>query len=307
MSISKSEIAYRENILKNKAYEEYELWISNFASNLSNIWNEQSASILSGENNTNKESFGIVIGRGPSINKKNHLKLLAESNFSGKIICCDGKLIDALKAGVTPEKFPDFYVVTVDPAKNHVKFYDDPMVKKYGAKIKGIFSVVSDPNTVEVARKSGIKIHWVHSLADLNEGKKSFNYITSIMVRTKNHSKGLPAIQTGAIVGTSSWFVGWKILKCNKIALIGINHGWEGDDPWELIFKDLHDHKKPLEMDKSSESFKKLFPRLYNPDLKSYFIMDPIFQLYRNVLLEFIERSPKWLSTYNSTEGCSIF
>ena len=212
-----------------------------------------------------------------------------------------------MKAGVTPEKFPNFYVVTVDPAKNHVAFYDDPVVKKYGSKIKGIFSVVSDPNTVEVARQSGIEIHWIHSLADLNEGKKSFNYITSIMVRTKNHSKGLPAIQTGANVGTSSWFVGWKILKCNKIALIGINHGWEGDDPWELIVKDLHDHKKPLEMDKSSESFKKLFPRLYNPDLKSYFIMDPIFQLYRNVLLEFIERSPKWLSTYNATEGGSIF
>ena len=35
--------------------------------------------------------------------------------------------------------------------------------------------------------------------------------------------------------------------------------------------------------------------------------MDPIFQLYRNVLLEFIERSPKWLSTYNATEGGSIF
>ena len=112
MSISKSEIEYRENILKNKAYEEYELWISNFASNLSNIWNEQSASILSGENNTNKESFGIVIGRGPSINKKNHLKLLAESNFSGKIICCDGKLIDALKAGVTPEKLTQLKIHT---------------------------------------------------------------------------------------------------------------------------------------------------------------------------------------------------
>jgi len=305
MSISKSELEYREKILKNKAYEEYELWISNFASNLNNIWNEQSASVLSTNSSVDVDNHAIVIGRGPSIKKKNHLKLLADSNFSGSIICCDGKLIDVLKAGITPDKFPNFYVVTVDPAINHVAFYDDPIVKKYGAGIKGIFSVVSDPNTVERARHSGIKIHWVHSLADLNEGKKSFNYITSIMVRAKNHPKGLPAIQTGANVGTSCWFIGWKILKCNKIALIGINHGWNADDSWDLILKELHDHTKPL--DKSSASFKKLFPKLLNPDLNSYFILDPIFQLYRNVLLEFIERSPEWLMTYNATEGGSIF
>ena len=146
-------------------------------------------------------------------------------------------------------------------------------------RLKGIFSVVSDPNTVEVARQSGIEIHWIHSLADLNEGKKSFNYITSIMVRTKNHSKGLPAIQTGANVGTSSWFVGWKILKCNKIALIGINHGWEGDDPWELIVKDLHDHKKPLEMDKSSESFKKLFSKIIQSGFKILFYNGSYFSI----------------------------
>ena len=85
MSISKSELEYREKILKNKAYEEYELWISNFASNLNNIWNEQSASVLSTNSSVDVDNHAIVIGRGPSIKKKNHLKLLADSNFSGSL------------------------------------------------------------------------------------------------------------------------------------------------------------------------------------------------------------------------------
>lgn len=311
MSISKSKIAAYEAILKNRAYEEYELWISNFALNLNDIWDEQSASILSLSGSSDADKHAIVIGKGPSINKKNHLKLLAQSNFSGSIICCDGKLIDTLKSGVTPDKFPKFYVVTVDPLSSIKRNYDDPIVDKYGSGIKAVFSVVSHPDAVRRARKSGMKIHWMHSLVDYNEGKKSFNYITSVMVRAKNHSNGLPAIQTGANVGTSSWFVGWKILKCNKIALIGINHGWEEDDPWDLILSHTLNNNElptePIEIDKSSESFKKLFPKLYNPDLDSYFILDPIFQLYRSALLEFIERSPDWLYTYNATEGGSIF
>ena len=310
MSISKSKIESYEKILKNKAYEEYELWISNFALNLKNIWNEHSAGILN-TNSTDTEKHAIVIGKGPSINKHKHLKLLAESNFSGSIICCDGKLIDTLNAGVTPEKFPNFYVVTVDPLRSIKRNYDDPIVQKYGSKIKAIFSVVSHPDAVESARNANMKIHWMHSLVDYNEGKKSFNYITSVMVRSKNHSKGLPAIQTGANVGTSGWFASWKILKCKTVALIGINHGWEADDPWDLILSHtLNNNEMPSEsinIDKTTDSFKKLFPKLYNPDLKSYFIIDPIFQLYRSALLEFIERAPKWVSTYNATEGGSIF
>ena len=312
MSISNSDKVLYEKILKNKAYEEYELWISNAALNLKNIWDEDSASTLIPTNKSEDgKKFSIVIGKGPSINKKNHLKILSESNFKGAIICCDGKLIDTLNAGVTPEKFPDFYVVTVDPLQSIKQNYDHPIVKKFGKKIKAIFSIVSHPNAVNCAREAGMKIHWVHSLVDHNEGKKSFNYITSVMVRAKNHSNGLPAIQTGANVGTSSWFVGWKILKCTNIALIGINHGWEPDDPWDLILSHTLINNvlpsEPIKIDKTTESFKKLFPKLYNPDLKSYFILDPIFQLYRNALLEFIERSPKWLTTYNATEGGSIF
>jgi len=72
-----------ENIMKKAQYENFDEWVTNFALNLSNIWNEKSAKELNPLTDSTYEKekhSSIVIGRGPSINKKNHLKLLAESN-----------------------------------------------------------------------------------------------------------------------------------------------------------------------------------------------------------------------------------
>lgn len=289
--------------MKKIHYENYELWIKNFSLNLQNIWNENSAKDLFLGKKENLSA--IVIGRGPSIDKKRHLEMIANSNYKGCIICCDGKLVDALKSGVIPKKFPNYYVITIDPGSHIQKLYHNPLVDEFGPKIKGVFPTIADPNSVESARKSGIKIHWFHSLFDYNEGKKSFNYISAVMVRAKN-DRGLPALQTGGNVGTSAWFFSWKILGCSTVALIGINHGWDEDDPIELITRHGVENLS-VKLDKNSPSFKRMFPKIYNPQLKKYCILDPIFQYYRTALIEFISRSPQWLTTINATEGGSIF
>jgi len=179
-------------------------------------------------------------------------------------------------------------------------------VDEHGKKIKGIFSVLAHPFTVRRARNAGIKIHWLHSLFDNDEGKKSFNQISALMVRAKNQFHKLPAIQTGGNVGTSCWFIGWRILKCKTVCLIGINHGWEEDDPLETII--THGNTgKPPNVKINSPKFNRLFPKIYNPDFKTYCILDPIFQNYRTVFKEFIARSHTKVNTINSTEGGSIF
>lgn len=281
--------------------------VKNFALNLNNIWNESSAKDLA----IAKESRGvpdrhsaIVVGAGPSLKKHRHLELLANSEYNGAIICTDRSLIPALKAGVTPDKFPKFYVVTIDTMEIIKKFYDDEIVDKYGYKINGIYSSVISPSVVGRARQAGIKIHWIHTLFDYVEGKKSFNQIAALMVRAKNHINGLPAIQTGGNVGTSCWFIAWKILKYSVIGLIGINHGWDQDDPWELI---AAHGKVPTNLDRNTTIFKKLFPTVYNPEFNTYCILDPIFQYYSNALKEFILRSPSWVTTINATQGGCIF
>ena len=294
-----------EKIMENVHYDQlYDEWVSNFALNLENIWNEPSARNLS-ENKLENEK-AIVIGKGPSLKENNHLEKLAKSKFKGKIVCCDGSLITTLKAGVTPEKFPDFYVVSIEGRTGLKKYFDDEIVKKYGGKIKGIFSTVSDPEAIQYARKNGISIHWFHALFDYKEGKKSFNQISALMVRAKNHPKGLPGVQTGGNVGTTSWFVSWQILKCSTVTLIGINHGWNENDPIELITSHGHEYPVP-EIDVDSELFNKLFPKVYNPEFDCYCILDPIFQYYSAGFKEFIKRSPDEINTINATEGGVIF
>ena len=296
-----------ETIMEKIQCASYDDWVKNFALNLDNIWNESSAAELTPTNSKTKLQSAIVIGRGPSVKKKGHLELLAKSNFNGAIVCCDGALINTLKAGVTPERFPNFYVVSIDPYSPAMKFYDDKIVDQYGDGIKGIFSIIVKPTTVEKARNAGIKIHWLHSLFDYEEGKKSFNQISALMVRIKNHHDGLPAIQTGGNVGTSSWFVSWRILKCPTVALIGINHGWNEDDPWEKIISHGSDFVKTDVIDRKNPTFNKLFKKIYNMDFNCYCIVDPLFQFYSSALKEFIVKSPEWLTTINATEGGSIF
>ncbi len=283
----------------------YEQWVKNFGLNLVNIWKESSVKNLSlDQDNAVKNRSAIVIGAGPSLHEQNHLKLLAKSNFKGSIICTDRILVPALKAGITPKKFPKFYVLTIDAAEKIKKFYDDDIVKKYGRKINGLFTIVTDPKTVQIARKNGIRIHWMHALFDYSEGKKSFNQISSLIIRSKNPKHRLPGIQTGGNVGTSAWFIGWQILKCKTICLVGINHSWDKNDEWEKMAGHCN---IPLNIDKKSHLFKKLFPVVYNPEFDSECILDPIFQYYSNALKDFISRAPSYVKTINSTEGGCIF
>lgn len=307
-SIKKDNGFALENIMEKVYYDKfYENWVKNFSLNLNNVWKDSSAKELVPIRDplyNIQDHSAIVIGRGPSIKKYKHLEQLADSDYKGTIVCCDGALIDTLKAGVTPEKFPEYYVVTIDADEIIQKYYDDKIVEKYGNKINGVFSTVVHPLTVERARKNGIKIHWLHALFDYNEGKKSFNQISALMVRSKNHLHGLPAIQTGGNVGTASWFISWQILKRSTVGLIGINHSWDEDDPWELI---TSHSKVKTEIDKNNPTFKKLFPKIYNPEFKCNCILDPIFLYYSNAFKEFISRSPSWVSTINATEGGCIF
>jgi len=295
-----------EPIFQKMHYDKnYEDWVRNFSLNLSNIWKEKSARVLdtSKRKSAGKKS-AIVIGAGPSVKKFNHLELLSKSHYKGTIICTDRMLIPSLKAGITPDKFRNYYVATIDPLEICKEFYRHKIVNQYGKKIKAVFSTVIHPNIAHQARKAGIKIHWVHPLFDYDEGRKSFNQISALMVRAKNHLNGLPAIQTGGNVGTSSWFIAWKIMKCSTVALIGMNQSWDEDVSLTQITKYCN---LPKNMKKNDPLFKKLFPRIYNPMFGCYSIQGPFFQYYSNALKEFIKRSPKWLTTINATEGGCLF
>lgn len=280
-----------------------EKWITNFALNLDKIWSGKSVKNL--KNLRNKSgSSAIVIGRGPSLSKHKHLELLSSSNYSGTIVCSDGILTTVLENGITPDKFPNFFVVTIDPQDVQKKFYEEKIIEKYGSKIKALFSTTTSPNVIEQAENFGLEIFWFHNLIDFDNENISLNSVFGKMVRSKNHYDGLPAIQTGGNVGTSSWVLSWSILQCSPIAMIGIDHGFLADTPWENIVKDKELlAKSNFEND---ETFKKAYPIGHNPDFDCDYKQSPQFQYYSNAFREFIPKAPKWVKTINATEGGAI-
>ena len=294
-----------ENVFNQNTQERFfDDWIENFSNNLENISKEPSARELVSEDGINNTS--IVIGRGPSIKKNNHLKILAESNFKGNIVCTDGALIGVLENGITPEKFKNFYVVTIDSQKHQAKFYDNKICKEFGRNIKCVLSTTVPKEVYDIVKQNDMTIYWLHTLFDYNKGQTSFNYITGKIVKAKK-GYGLPAIQTGGNVGTTAWIISWNILKSKIVSLIGIDHGFDVNTSWEDIEK-FHPQNKPLlELDKTDKRFQSAFPKVYNPDFKCYCLQDPLFQFYSNAFKELIKKASDRVKTVNATEGGAIF
>ena len=70
LSSSKELQTHIEEIMTKIHLQNFDEWVTNFALNLDNIWNEKSAKSLlplDSENIPNEENSAIVIGRGPSI------------------------------------------------------------------------------------------------------------------------------------------------------------------------------------------------------------------------------------------------
>lgn len=305
-----------EKAFEKKNYQQYyDDWIKNFGDNLLNI--RQGNSVKELIPTTKHIKSAIIIGGGPSLKKYNHLKLLAESNFDGAIICSDGSLPNILESGITPDKFKNFYVVTVDSQVHQKNFYENPISKKFGNNIKCILSTTVPLSTYESIKDSNIEIFWINALFDYNKGKSSFNYIEGILSRSKHNPKGLPGIQTGGNVGTFAWVISWSILKCSEVCLIGMDESYPVDNPSEKIDPTAIGRVHPqfikilneLENETSDDvnAINRAFPLIFNPDFNCYCRQDPVFLYYANAFREFIAKTQNKVKTINATEGGALF
>ena len=302
-----------EKVFEQKNYDVYfDDWIKNFRDNLTHIQNGNSARNLIPKDGY---SSAIVIGAGPSLKKYDHLKILANSKFDGAIICCDSALSKTLESGVTPEKFQNFFVVVIDTQSHQKQFFEKPIIKKFGSKIKCILSTTVHPSTYKAIIDSNMEVYWIHALFDYGKGKTSFNYISGMLSRSEKNEKGFPGIQTGGNVGTSAWTLSWNILKCPEVALIGLDHSYPIQKDGEIDINSvgrthpiLHDILEKIQSnDDDSESAKKAFPIDYNPDFDCHYIQDPVFLYYSNALKEFILKTQNKVKTINATQGGAIF
>jgi len=192
----------------------------------------------------------LVIGGGPSIEKYGHLKLLQKSNFKGKLFIADVMLKKCLEAGITPDKFPEFYVVSVEFGTYIRNFYTSDLKaelsQKYAAKIRCLLFAYENDFT-ELLRSLGFQV----TVLPDNEHSRTF-----------------------ANVGITGWFLAYDMYKCDEVALIGFNMGRAKDH-----LKLFPDYFVPL-----------FFKSGYNPDLKSDYILDPGYEYFRETFLEWIEK-----------------
>ena len=288
-----------------------DLWMYNFARNIPDILDGNSVRLLNVFRNGSKSrknhrpnQSAIVIGAGPTIYEKKHLEILANSNYQGVIACTDRMLATCLKNGITPKKFPKFFVLSMDPYEITIKYYDDEIIKKHSKKISIVMSTCTIHETVEICKNYGFNIFWYHPLIDDFRKLESINKIMNMMCKSDKNPDGLPGLQTGGNCGCFSWIFSWAILGCSPIGLIGLNLGVDGDTPIEKTqhYSQVLNH---FNNDKSKVS--KLYRKVFNKEIGTESLLDPVFDFYREAFLDLVVRTPKWARTINATEGGSLF
>lgn len=286
-----------------------ELWMSNFARNVQEILVGNSVRLLnsemvsSGKSHQNLSNSALVVGAGPSINEKNHLDKLSDSNYSGAIVCTDRMLIPCLKKGITPDKFPDFYVVTIDPLDKIANFYDDPILNEFGHKINAILSTCSSPQVLKKCTEYNLQKYYFHPLIDDYRKISSINKMINLMSKSDKNPKGFPGMQTGGNVGSSCWVFSWAILGKPIVGLIGINFGYLEDTK----ITDTQHINELINAMGDEKSARRLYKKVFNPYYECQVLLDPVFDYYREAFCDLVTRTPKWVRTINATEGGSLF
>jgi len=302
------EDTFREYIQKQTAKTLLLTWMQNFSQNLPEM-NKPGAKTIADlvpkRNNLDEpEGSAIVIGRGPSVFKKNHLKMLVESDYRGTVFCTDGILIDALKAGVVPEKYKNFLAVTVDGNREKiVKWYDDPLIDEHGKGIKAVLSTNVAHNVYERCRKAGIEVYWFHPLFDDYRSNESFSRLMKLMTTTEEHKRGCPSVSCGGNTGTTCWVLSHALLRHSPTCLIGIDLGYPEGMPLEQThyFSGLMDATKG-----NMQMVRSMYREVVNPGGESAYA-DLVFWHYREAFLEMAaEVNPKF-KTINATGGGTLF
>jgi hypothetical protein len=288
-----------------------DLWMYNFARNIPDVLDGNSARLLNVFRNGSKsrknhkpDQPAIVIGAGPNVYEKKHLEVLANSNYKGVIACTDRMLAPCLKNGITPKKFPRFFVLSMDPYEVTIKYYQDEIIKKYSKKISIVMSTCTIHETVEICKNYGFNIFWYHPLIDDFRKLESINKIMNMMSKSDKNPDGFPGLQTGGNVGCFSWIFSWAVLGCSPIGLIGLNMGVDGNTPIE---KTAHYSQVLNHFNNEKSKVSKRYRKVFNKEYGTETLLDPVFDFYREAFLDLVVRTPRWTRTVNATEGGSLF
>ena len=213
-------------------------------------------------------------------------------------------LVPCLQSGITPKKFPQFFVLSMDPYEVTIKYYQDKIIKKYSKKISIVMSTCTIHETVEICKNYGFNIFWYHPLIDDFRKLESINKTMNMMSKSDKNPNGFPGLQTGGNVGCFSWIFSWAVLGCSPVGLIGLNMGVDGNTPIE---KTAHYSQVLNHFNNEKSKVSKRYRKVFNKEYGTETLLDPVFDFYREAFLDLVVRAPRWTRTVNATEGGSLF
>jgi len=265
--------------------------------------------------------FAIVVGAGPSLERRRSLERLRASTFAGTIVAADGALGACLRAGVVPH-----VVVSVDPHPERiVRWFGDPtltapreddyfrrqemdpahrvdeiganrilvdLVNTYGPKIKVAAATSAAPAVVERCEQAGMDIYWWNPMYDDYDRPDSLS-------RRLWEMNSLPCLNGGGNVGTAAWVLAHAVLGKRRIGLIGIDLGYAPGTSFDKT------QYYPELRDMLGDRYREAFIHTTNPSTGETWFSDPAYHWFRDVFLEMARDAH--CQTVNCTEGGLLF
>jgi len=151
----------------------------------------------------------LVIGGGPSLETKNHLKILKKYGFNGDIFACSKVVKDCLRAGVVPK-----YVLFLDAAGEDTDFIDDPIVDKYADQMTALMATNVHPTSYK--RWHGDKYAFVAHIAE---------WLVPNVAHMFHLFTGKLVLSTCGNTGSACWNTAVH-LEYNPIVMIGMDYGF---------------------------------------------------------------------------------
>mgnify|MGYP001626209389 CR=1 FL=1 len=259
-------------------YSKCSLWYDNFAVNLPMIRGGRDVSELP---RFDGEPV-VLVGAGPSIWKFNHLELLGK--WRKPIICVDKMLIPLLKRGIKPN-----IVASVDGDPSIKSFYDDPAVDEVEG-VKAVFSVTVHP---EVVKRCPFEKYWFINIFDEPTEPRSLTAAFHFMSGRK--SMLVAGGTVGFFIVNLAYFLG-----CNPIILIGYDYSYDDLD----ITKTAYYKAYLAKCNGDKEAVKRYFSVRQNPKFKNFYLIDLMWQVYRDIFEFYVKRMP--VKIINATEAGSL-
>jgi hypothetical protein len=263
----------------------------------------------------------IVVGAGPSLQRRRSLERLRVSGFAGTVVAADGALGACLRAGVMPH-----VVVSVDPHPERiVRWFGDPtltaapaddyfrrqemdpvhrddelaanrallkLVDAYGPKIKVAAATSAAPAVVERCEQARMELYWWNPMYDDYDQPGSLS-------RRLWEMNGLPCLNGGGNVGTAAWVLTHAVLGKRRIGLVGMDFGYAPGTPYEKT------QYYPELLQLLGGRFAEAYTQVPNPHVGETWFCDPAYLWFREVFLAMAREADG--ETFNCTEGGILF